>query len=69
MTLNGEASALGLCADEPEGRDLAVKIEIDGRTRCFCKAKHEAARQAGAMHDLIGGTFFVDRVRQASSAK
>lgn len=34
---------IGLCDDEPQGRDLAIKIEIDGQLRCFCKAKYEEA--------------------------
>lgn len=53
---------IGLCDDEQDGRDLAVKIQVNGELRCLSKAKHEEARAAGVEQDRIGGTFFVDRV-------
>jgi GNAT superfamily N-acetyltransferase len=53
---------IGLCDDEPDGRDLAVKIEVNGELRCFSKAKHQEARAVGVEQDRIGNTFFVDRV-------
>lgn len=53
---------LGICDDEPEGRDLVVKVEVDGMERCFCKAKHQSARDLGVRQDEIGNTFYVDRL-------
>src|SRR3546814_14545232 len=46
-TIMLERRVIGLCDDEPEGKDLAVKIEVDGEVRCFCKAKYEEAEEAG----------------------
>jgi GNAT superfamily N-acetyltransferase len=42
--------------------DTVVKVEIDGVSRCFCKAKHESARAVGVRHDSIGSAYFIDRV-------
>ncbi|WP_293977425.1 GNAT family N-acetyltransferase [Sphingomonas sp.] len=53
---------IGLCDDEPAGKDLAVKIEVDGELRCFCKAKYEEAEDAGVRHDRKGGAFYIDAV-------
>jgi hypothetical protein len=50
------------CDDEPEGRDLAVKIEVDGVVRCFSKAKYEEAEESGVVRDWKGGAFYVDAV-------
>ena len=52
---------IGFADDEP-GRDLVVKIEVDGDTRCFCKAKHEEAMAVGVQRDRHGNTFYIDRV-------
>jgi GNAT superfamily N-acetyltransferase len=57
-----EQRVIGLCDDEPDSQDLAVKIEVNGVQRCFCKAKYQDAQDAGVQHDCIGGTFFIDRV-------
>lgn len=53
---------IGLSDDEPRGKDLAIKIEVDGKQRCFCKAKYEEAKNMGVMDDLYGGAFFIDRI-------
>src|SRR3546814_15417746 len=45
-TIMLERRVIGLCDDEPEGKDLAVKIEVDGEVRCFCKAKYEEAERS-----------------------
>jgi GNAT superfamily N-acetyltransferase len=58
-----ERRVLGLCDDEPDGRDLAIKIEVNGVERCFCKAKHKDAQDVGVQHDWIGATFYIDRVK------
>lgn len=57
-----ERRIIGLCNDEPEGKDLAVKIEVDGEVRCFCKAKYEEAEEAGVTRDWKGGAFYIDVV-------
>jgi GNAT superfamily N-acetyltransferase len=55
-----ERRIVGLCNDEPEGKDLAIKIEIDGVLRCFGKAKHDEAGEAGVIRDSKGGAFYID---------
>ncbi|MFB0872671.1 GNAT family N-acetyltransferase [Sphingobium sp. sgz301303] len=60
-----ERRVIGLCDDEPEGKDLAVKIEVDGEVRCFCKAKYEEAEEAGVTRDWKGGAFYIDAVEPA----
>lgn len=47
--------------DEPGGRDLVVRIDVDGAERCFCKAKYLEAQQAGVQRDRFGA-FFIDAV-------
>jgi hypothetical protein len=64
-----ERRVIGLCDDEPQGRDLAVKIEIDGQLRCFCKAKYEEAEEAGVMRDWKGGAFYIDAIESANGDK
>ncbi len=58
-----ERRAVGLTDDEPEGRDLVVRIDIDGVERCFCKAKSREARQAGIEWDQEGQAFYVDAIQ------
>ena len=58
-----ERRVIGLCHDEPDCRDLAIKIKVDGVVRCFGKAKHQAAEDAGVRRDSIGGTFFLDHLK------
>lgn len=43
-------------------RDIAIKIEVDGVIRCFCKGKHEPAKAIGVQRDWSGGTFFIDSI-------
>ncbi len=43
--------------DRPGGNDLVVKIEVDGVERCFSKAKHEQAQNAGVEYDRKGSAF------------
>lgn len=62
-----ERRIIGLCDDEPEGKDLVVKIEIDGEVRCFCKAKYDEAGQAGVTRDWKGGAFYIDVVLPAET--
>ena len=62
-----ERRIIGLCDDEPEGKDLAVKIEVDGEVRCFCKAKYEEAEEAGITRDWKGGAFYIDAVEPAET--
>jgi GNAT superfamily N-acetyltransferase len=57
-----ERRVIGLCHDEPEGKDLAIKIEVDGVLRCFGKANHDEAEEAGVTRDWKGGAFFIDAV-------
>ena len=53
---------IGLCRDEPEGKDLAIKIEVDGEQRYFDKAKYDEAEEIGVTRDWKGGAFFIDVV-------
>lgn len=52
-----ERRVIGLC-DVPPGQDLAIKIEVNGVERCFCKAKY--AKGVGVQRDCFGHTFFID---------
>jgi len=49
------------------GRDLVIRIEVDGIERCFCKAKYDEATSAGVRYDGPGRNFFVDAVHPTSS--
>lgn len=60
-----ERRVIGLTADEPEGKDLVVKIEVDGEVRCFCKAKYEEAEDVGVTHDWKGGAYYIDAIERA----
>jgi GNAT superfamily N-acetyltransferase len=60
---------LGFCDDEPDGRDLTIKIEVNGAKRCFCKAKHQGAQVVGVQQDHIGNAFFIDRVAPEQGAE
>lgn len=61
-----ERRALGINDEVPCCKDLVIKIEIDGDLRCFCKAKHEPARNAGVIHDIYGGAFYIDKIKPTS---
>lgn len=50
--------ALGLTDDEPNGDDLAVRIEVDGVERILAKGKY--ADDAGVVRDWQGDAFYVD---------
>ncbi|QPQ54373.1 hypothetical protein IC614_08405 [Allosphingosinicella flava] len=50
------------------GRDLAVRIIVDGEERCFCKAHYDEAEAAGVIRDWRGGAFYVDRVPPSPNA-
>jgi hypothetical protein len=58
-----ERRVIGLFDDEPEGKDVVVKIDVDGHERCFCKAKYDDARDAGVVRDWRGGAFYLDAVQ------
>lgn len=60
-----ERRIIALCDDEPEGKDIAVKIEVGGEARCFCKAKYGEAEEAGVRRDWKGGAFYIDAVEPA----
>lgn len=57
-----ERRVIGLCDAEPEGKDLVVRIGVDGALRCFCKAKYEEAGDAGVTRDWKGANFYLDAV-------
>ena len=57
-----ERRVIGLVDDEPEAKDLVVKIEVDGEVCCFCKAKCDEAKEAGVTRDWKGGAYFIDAV-------
>lgn len=64
-----ERRVIGLCDAEPEGKDLVVRIEVDGVLRCFCKAKYEEAEDAGVVRDWKGGAFYLDTVKSTPKPK
>ncbi len=49
------------------GKDLVIKIKLDGIQRCFCKAKHKEAIGAGVQYDGPGRTFYVDVIEPSNS--
>ncbi len=51
---------IGFWGDEPEGRDLAVRIVVDGVEVCFVKAKYPEAAAAGV--EVGDRLFFIDVV-------
>ena len=60
-----------ICSDDT-GRncgDLAIKIEVDGEVRCFAKAKHDAAEEAGVERDWKGGAFYLDVIEPRETEK
>ena len=57
-----ERRVIGLIDGEPEGKNLVVKIEVDGEQRCFCKAKYDEAEESGVIHDRKGGAYYIDFV-------
>lgn len=58
---------IGVCSDLENGKDLVVSLMVNGRTVYFDKAKYQAARDLGIVHDWRGGCFFLDRIRPASA--
>lgn len=58
-----ERRVILLCDLEPEQKDLVIRIEIDGVVRCFCKAKHREASEAGLQFDHWGNNFYLDAVK------
>lgn len=56
---------VGLPSDEPEGRNLVVKIEVNGVRRCFRKAKY--ARDYGVLKSEMDETYYIDRVKPTES--
>jgi GNAT superfamily N-acetyltransferase len=62
-----ERRVIGLADDEPERRDLVVKIEVDDVVRCLCKAKYDEAQKAGVRRDYMGNTFYIDVVSPPDS--
>lgn len=57
-----ERRVIALKDDRPDHGDLVVKVTVDGWARCFCKAKHDSAREAGVHEDRRGGTYYIDAV-------
>ena len=53
---------IGLADDEPEKRDLIVKIVVNGVERCFCKAKSHEAKVIGVQRQSRGNTFYIDEI-------
>ncbi|MGI3903162.1 MAG: hypothetical protein ACRYGP_03425 [Janthinobacterium lividum] len=57
-----ERRVIGLTDDEPDRKDLAVRIEVDGVERCFGKAKHAGAVAAGVRRGRDYASFHMDRL-------
>jgi GNAT superfamily N-acetyltransferase len=54
---------VGLGGSHSQTGDLVVKIEIDTFQRCYCKAKHLDAREAGVVRDSHqGSVFYIDAI-------
>lgn len=49
------------------GKDLVIKISLDGVPRCFCKAKYNEAIEAGVRYDGSGRNFYVDVIEPGNS--
>lgn len=64
-----ERRVVGLAGDEPEDKDLTVRIEVNGRKVYFGKAKYEDAASAGIVNVLRHGAFYIDAVRLNSAAQ
>ncbi len=62
-----ERRVIELCDAVPDGRDLAVRIDIDGALRCFSKAKYKLAEEAGVIRDWIGDAFYLDEVQPSKA--
>lgn len=58
---------LCLNGNEPEGKDLVINIEVDGKERCFGKAKHEEAQEAGVVRDGPGNAFYIDAIKSGDT--
>ena len=54
--------------DEPDGKDIAIRIEVDDAELYFGKAKYEEARDVGVIHDSRGRAFYVDALTATDSA-
>ena len=53
---------IGLADDEKPGKDLVVKIVVDGDELCFCKAKYDEAKATGVQYDSKGHNFYIDEI-------
>ena len=62
-----ERRVIGLSDDEPDSRDIVIKITVRDVEYCFCKAKDKDAREIGVQHDWIGRTFYIDRITPKES--
>lgn len=49
---------------KPDGMrgDLVIRILVDGKERCFCKAKYEGAESAGVIRNSLDGTYYLDEI-------
>jgi GNAT superfamily N-acetyltransferase len=61
-TVQLERRVIGLEDDEPEGMNLAIRIEVDGEKVYFGKAKYEEAERAGVVNDRRNGVYYLDEV-------
>lgn len=59
--------ALAATSQEPNRRDLVVRVEVDGIERCFDKAKYPDPEAVGILRDWKSGAFYTDRVLPAAA--
>lgn len=59
--------ALAATSQEPNRRDLVVRVEVDGDERCFDKAKYPEPEAVGILRDWESGAFYIDRVLPATA--
>jgi hypothetical protein len=56
---------VALASEEPDGKDLVIKVEVDGNEWFLGKAKY--AGDVGVVHDSRGGAFYTDVLKLRSS--
>ena len=54
---------MGIADEEKLGKDLVVRIVVDGGELCFCKAKYDEAKAIGVRYDSKGDNFYIDEIK------
>lgn len=64
-----ERRIIALNSEVPAGKDVAIDIQVAGKSLCFCKAKRPEAQSFGVHRDRIGDTYFIDAIQPVSSGR